>query len=198
MDGDDPIAHLCANLRLLRTARELTQQQLADLAGIPRATLAKIEAGSPNATLTTAARLAAALRVTLDELLAPPARGEAVFRAGSIPRRTRGGVELRALLPHPITGLTVERMALAPRARMKGAPHLPGSREYLACESGRIQLTTRTGRWVLEPGDVVAYRGDQPHGYSNPDDAPCVAYTVVIAPGDGELDDVGVPEGTGA
>ena len=175
-------AHLCRNVALLRLARGLTQQQLGALAGVPRATITKIEAGSPNPTLATTVRLAAALRVSLDELVAAPVAEDRLFPAGTLPARTRGGVELRPLLPHPIGGLVVERMALAPRAGMKGAPHAIGSREYLACESGRVKLTTPSRSWVLGPGDVVFYRGDQPHGYTNPDDAPGVAYTVVVPP----------------
>lgn len=184
MDDDlDRLAgHLSDNVKLLRLARGLTQQQLGALAGVPRATITKIEAGSPNPTLATTVRLAAALRVSLDELVAAPVSGGRLFPAGTLPRRTRGGVELRPLLPHPIGGLIVERMALAPRARLKGAPHVVGSREYLACESGRVQLTTPSQSWVLGPGDVVFYRGDQPHGYTNPDDVPGVAYTVVVPP----------------
>ena len=173
-------SYLCANVRQLRLARGLTQQGLAELAGLPRATIAKIEAGSPNPTLATTARLAAALRVSIDELVAPPTGFARLYPADVLPRRTKGGVELRQMLPHPLPGLTLERMAFAPRARLKGAPHLPGSREYLVCESGRVQLTTPAERWVLGPGDVVAYRGDQPHGYTNPDDEPGVAYTIIV------------------
>lgn len=68
-----------------------------------------------------------------------------------------------------------------PRARVHSLRSM-GSREYLACESGRVKLTTPSDSWVLGPGDVVFYRGDQPHGYTNPDDAPGVAYTVVVPP----------------
>lgn len=174
-------ANLCANVRALRTTRGLTQQALASLSGLPRATIAKIEAGSPNPTLATTVRLALALRVSVDELLAPPAGFGRLYPADSFASRTRGGVTLRALLPHPLPGVTVERMAFLPGARMKGAPHLPGSREYLVCESGSVQLTTAAERWQLRPGDVVAYRGDQPHGYTNPDDLPAVAYTVIVS-----------------
>lgn len=173
-------SHLCANVRALRAARGLTQQGLAEIAGLPRATIAKIEAGSPNPTLATTARLATALRVSIDELVAPPAGFGRLYPAESLPVRSKGGVTLRPLLPHPLPGLTLERMTLGPGARMKGAPHLPGSREYLACESGAVQLTTQAERWLLHPGDVVAYRGDQPHGYTNPEETPSVAYTVIV------------------
>lgn len=64
---------------------------------------------------------------------------------------------------------------------MKGVPHVAGSKEYLVCEAGRVQLTTPAGSWILEPGDVLVYDGDQPHGYSNPDDRPAVALTLVVA-----------------
>ena len=41
-------------------------------------------------------------------------------------------------------------------------------------------LTTASQRWRLSPGDVVVYRGDQSHGYANPDSEPAVAYTLVV------------------
>jgi quercetin dioxygenase-like cupin family protein len=71
-------------------------------------------------------------------------------------------------------------MALLPRARVTGAPHTPGSREYLICETGGIVLTTEAQRWEMGPGDVVVYRGDQGHGYNNPHDVPAVAFTLIM------------------
>ncbi|MEZ4247936.1 MAG: cupin domain-containing protein [Polyangiales bacterium] len=61
-----------------------------------------------------------------------------------------------------------------------GTPHTPGTREYLACERGRIELVASGTRYVLEPGDVVAFRGDQKHSYANPGKSTAVGYSVVL------------------
>jgi DNA-binding XRE family transcriptional regulator len=57
-------------LREAREAKLLTQQGLADLAGVGRTTIIDLESGMRNAHLRTIARLAAALGVPPKELLA--------------------------------------------------------------------------------------------------------------------------------
>ena len=61
------------NLYRLRTARGLTQLELAEAAGLHWRHLQKIEAGESNATLVTMARLADGLRVDALELMAAAA-----------------------------------------------------------------------------------------------------------------------------
>ena len=59
-------------LRERRTARGMTQAELAAAAGICKTQIQKIEAGQiqlGNVTLTNAARIAAALEITIEELL---------------------------------------------------------------------------------------------------------------------------------
>src|SRR5436853_1052556 len=60
---------LAANLRRLRIARHLSLSELARATGISKATLSGIENGRANPTVETLAGLAAALRVSLVELL---------------------------------------------------------------------------------------------------------------------------------
>ena len=73
----------------------------------------------------------------------------------------------------------MERMTLPPNARMTGVPHAPGTREYLACERGQVQLFVAGDTFLLEPGDVVVFRGDQRHGYANPSRDEAIAYSVI-------------------
>ena len=82
--------------------------------------------------------------------------------------------------------LEVDRFHLPEGKGIKGIPHTPGTREYLACERGTLVVTAGGRQWRLEAGDVVAFRGDQKHSYANPGDVEAVAYSVVaIAPGPG-------------
>jgi len=177
----DPLpGHLAANVKQLRDASGATQQQMAKLAGLPRATWANLESGSANPTLSVLHRVAGALQVSLEELLAAPRAASRFHPRGSLPVRTRSQVTLRDLLPDPIPGTEISRMELPPLARMTGVPHTPGTREYLTCDSGQIALYAAGEEWLLAPGDVVSFRGDQRHSYANPGRGPAVGYSVVL------------------
>ncbi|HYV65144.1 MAG TPA: XRE family transcriptional regulator [Myxococcales bacterium] len=177
----DPLAgHLAANVKQLRSARGFTQQQMARLSGLPRATWSNLESGSANPTLAVLHRVAGALQVSLEELLAPPRAASRFYPRGSLPVRARGEVLIRQLLPDPIPGSEIGRMEFAPLARLTGIPHTPGTREYLTCESGRIALVVAGEEWLLEPGDVISFRADQRHSYANPTRHTAVGYSVVL------------------
>lgn len=178
--GKNEKANLAANVRRLRDARGLSQQKMAELAGVPRPTWASLESGSANPTLAVLSRIAAGLQVSIEELIGPPRTAARLFRAGEIRERKRQGARLRALVPEAIPGLDIARMELAPGAQMVGVPHTPGTREYLTCERGRIELVASGECWKLAEGDALVFRGDQRHSYRNPDPRrPALAITVV-------------------
>ena len=171
--------HLADNIRALRATRALSQQQIARAAGIPRATWTHLESGAANPTLAVLVKVANALQVRLDELLAPPRQPARLLRASELPTRERGDVHIRKLLPEPLPGLDLERMVLPAGARMAGVPHTPGTREYLTCERGTVELAVGGERYRLGEGDVVSFRGDQRHGYHNPGTATAIAYSAI-------------------
>lgn len=178
---DTTVSHnLATNLRMLRELRALSQQQLADRAEVPRATLAHLESGSGNPTLLVLVRVASALNVTIEELVGPPRDTGRLYRRDELPVQVRSGVSIRQILPDRLPGIQVERLELPQGATMRGIPHTPGTREYLACELGQLQLTASGQTFVLEAGDVVVFRGDQRHGYQNAGDGPAVAWSVLL------------------
>ena len=178
---DDLPARLGANLKQLREARGATQQQMAKLAGLPRATWGNLESGTGNPTLSVLNRVASAFQVTLEELIAVPRAATQFYPAGTLPVRKPGQATVRKLLPDAIPGMEMERIELPPSGRMTGVPHTPGTREYLTCESGQITLVAAGERWELSPGDLVAFRGDQRHSYMNASSSrAAVGYSVVI------------------
>lgn len=168
------------NVKQLREARGLTQEQMARIARLPRATWTNLESGAANPTIAVLHRAAGALQVTLEELLSTPRAACEFFRLGTLPSRRQGDATVRRLLPHAIPGMEMDRIELPRRGRMVGVPHLPGTREYLTCETGELVLVAAGERWRLREGDVVAFRGDQPHSYTNPGAGPAVGYSVVV------------------
>ena len=180
MSAPDAAARLAANLRQLRDARGLTQAQAARLAGLPRPTWTTLESGSANPTLGVLVRAAAALHLSIEELIGPPRATGRVYRAEGLRSRRRGAVTVRDLLPEKIAGMEIDRMELPRGAVLNGIPHTPGTREYLACERGRIELSAEGQSFALAAGDVVVFHGDQRHSYRNPGAETAIGYSVVV------------------
>jgi quercetin dioxygenase-like cupin family protein len=61
-----------------------------------------------------------------------------------------------------------------------GVPHTPGTREYFTCESGEVVVAVGGEPWRVAPGDVLVFRGDQRHSYTNPGRETAVGYSVVL------------------
>lgn len=178
--SEDLPSRLARNIRQLRQARGLTQQQMAKLCGLPRATWSNLESSSANPTLAVLHRVALALQVPLEELVATPRADVKHYAVDALPVRVRGQAKLRSLLPDPIPGITLERLELPTGARLVGVPHTPGTREYLCCEAGRLDLVAAGETYRLVPGDVVVFRGDQRHSYVNAGRSVAIGYSVVL------------------
>ena len=165
--NDDLAPRLAQNVRQLRQARSLTQHQMAKLSKLPRATWANIESGGANPTLSVLHRVAVALQVSLEELVQKPRAEARHYPKGSLPSRVRGAVTVSTLLPDSVPGMLLERIHIPPGERLVGIPHTPGTREYLTCEVGEIELVASGETYRVSPGDVIVFRGDQRHSYTN-------------------------------
>jgi transcriptional regulator with XRE-family HTH domain len=171
MDAPDHVAaHLARNLGSLRHARALTQESLAKTAGVPRSTIANLESGVGNPSLTVLVKVASALGVPIDELLGAPRAKVRKWAAADIAAQAKGrGVTLRPLVPEPVPEEMLTVMDFEPGASMRGTPHLPGTREFFTCLTGRVTIFVAGDRHDLGEGDVLAFPGNVAHSYQNPD-----------------------------
>jgi XRE family transcriptional regulator, regulator of sulfur utilization len=173
-------ARLAANLRHLREARGLTQEQAARLAGIPRATWGHLETGSANPTLAVLDKVATAIQVPIEELTAEPRSIGRLYPRGALAARRQGDGLVQQLLPDSIPGMVMDRMEIPSQGRIPGVPHMPGTREYFTCEAGEVVVAVAGERFTVGPGDVLVFRGDQRHSYTNPGTRRAVGYSVVL------------------
>jgi XRE family transcriptional regulator, regulator of sulfur utilization len=162
--------HLARNLASLRHTRSLTQEGLAKAADVPRSTIANLESGEGNPSLAVLVKVARALGVPIDELLASPRALVRRWGVHEVAHRSKGrGVEIRDLVPEPVPDEMMEVMDFAPGAVMAGTPHLPGTREYFTCLDGGVNLMVAGERYALAAGEVLAFPGNLPHSYQNAD-----------------------------
>jgi transcriptional regulator with XRE-family HTH domain len=171
--------NLAANLRRLRENLGLSQQQVANNAGVPRPTWANLESGEANPTISVLTKVAAALNVDVESLVRPPVAAVRVVTAESLPSRRRGRVSVRSLLPEPLVGLELERLVLPPTTQLHVGPHARGSKKYVTCEVGEIELIVMGTAHFGRAGDVQLCRGDQAHTFRNVGHSAAVVYCVV-------------------
>ena len=160
MDTPDHVAaHLARNLASLRHTRSLTQDALAKAAAVPRSTIANLESGAGNPSLVVLVKVAAALGVPIDELLASPRALVRRWPASEVATRQKGrGVSIRELVPEPVPDEMMEVMDFEPGAVMGGTPHLPGTREFFTCLDGRVILMVAGTRYELDPAHLQPLR----------------------------------------
>jgi transcriptional regulator with XRE-family HTH domain len=174
--------HLARNLVALRQARRLTQDALAAAAGVPRSTIANLESGDANPSLAVLVKVAGALGVPIDELLAAPRAKVRRWSTEDVGQHHRGrGITERPLVPEAVPDQMCSLMDFAPAGVMGGTPHLPGTREFFTCLEGRVNLYILGEKYELGAGDVLAFPGNVPHSYQNPDaTAPARGISLVI------------------
>lgn len=179
---DRPAHHslaLADHLRLLRTDRGLTLQDLAESSGVSRATLSRIENGDVSPTAETLGRLASAFSLPISQLLTPlePDYPPLVRHADqSIWSDRENGFSRRALSP-PSGRLRLEMIEceIAPSQHITyDRPALSGHEHHLVLLAGALALTVDGVRHELRPGDCLRYRligassfetGEQPARY---------------------------------
>jgi transcriptional regulator with XRE-family HTH domain len=81
--------HLSRNMFNLRQARNLSQGDLSSLSGLPRSTVTHIESGSGNPSLRNLIKVANALQVSIEELLARPRTEVQLVRSVALPSTTK-------------------------------------------------------------------------------------------------------------
>jgi XRE family transcriptional regulator, regulator of sulfur utilization len=163
--------NLASNIETLRRKLGLNQAQLAKLAKIPRSTLTYMESGEGNPSLHSMQKVSKALGLSLDELLSQPHPWVVLTRKDDLSHETRGmgAVDIYKLLTDPIPGMEIDKMTLKPKGRMRGVPHVQNTKEFLYCIKGRVNVYVKGEKFEVGQGDLLAFPGDEPHAYENPD-----------------------------
>lgn len=164
------ISNLVGNrIREIRAKRNITQQQLADTANIPRATLATIEKDESNPSLAAVYKIAVALNCTIDDLLEKQHDRVEVIKNEAMGRAESGDGNYRATTISPLGNpvYSQQLFTLKPKSTYIGKPHPPGSEEYLYILEGSVMLEVAGQLIPLTEGDSAHFRGNISHSYHN-------------------------------
>ena len=152
---DDLSTRLSEQLRRLRESRGLSQKALAEKSGVPRPTIAHLESGQANPTLSVVVRVAQALGVSMDELTQAFEAPVGVLSVRSLPtERTSRVRSVRILSFGNLRDVTLERLVIRAGGRIHLAPG-PGAEEVLCAEKGDFLLVS-DGLELALPEEHVA------------------------------------------
>ncbi len=146
-------ARVGAALRAYRLRRELSQSDLARLAGVSPSAISQVERGERGLSLETLLALAGRLNITLDELLGGEVTPD--YRIGR--RRSLGGVSAGSVLPlldDAEAGMRVYLVSM-PRSAAVEAPFTHKGAELVGVVSGLVQVVLGSGRPVLRRGETL-------------------------------------------
>ncbi len=162
-------SNLAQNIIFLRKKKKLTQEKLASLAGVTRASIALIESGISNPSLEILMKLSQSFQVSIDELLVSPQVECKHIKSNEIKldRRSKNGIHLKKLLPDKIRATEIDQLELEPGTIFQGSPHIEGTKEYFTCIEGQMNISIAGKNFTLEKGDVLAFPGDKVHAYKN-------------------------------
>ncbi len=171
----------------IRRQQGLTLDELAERAGISRATLSRIERGETSPTAHVLGGLCGVFGLTLSRLLmGVEETAPALMRADRAPlwEDPETGFRRTVIAP-PMAGYAVEiiRGELPAGARIPyDRPPVMGLEHHVVVLSGTLLLTVGDETHRLGPGDCLRYRLTGSSGFGSPGPGPAVYLVIVRMP----------------
>jgi transcriptional regulator with XRE-family HTH domain len=167
-------AVIAERVREFRLQLGLTVGHLAEVTGLSKGMLSKIENAQASPSLATLARLSEALKVPVtaffrglneeqDVLVVKAGRGLDIEHKNSGPGHR---YQLLGSMRAPHNTLETLLVTLTERAETFPLYQHPGT-ELIYVISGRLEYMCGNSRYLLEPGDAMQFVGEVPHGPSS-------------------------------
>lgn len=173
------------NIKQLREEKKLSMDELAKLSGVSKSMLAQVERGEGNPTLSTLWKLSNGMKVPFNALTISPKAPYEIVRTADIQPilEDNGNVKNYCLFPDDENRkFSVYYMELLPGSQWQSEPHLRGTTEFVTIFTGTLEITTDHKRIVIQDGESVRFRGDNPHAYCNPSDKSTVLLMILYNP----------------
>jgi transcriptional regulator with XRE-family HTH domain len=181
LEPADVIARVGASLRALRRARDLSQQDLAQLAGVTASAISQAERTERGLSLATLARLSSALGVTINDLR----HGDdpEIYRIGRRADEPDHGLERTVtLLGDAQSELLIDLVHLDARATDRPAASQPGT-GIVAVADGLVQVQIAGQTPAVRAGEVLVADSSRVERWRNIGRGQAILFWIVVARG---------------
>jgi transcriptional regulator with XRE-family HTH domain len=166
-------------LRKVRELRGVTLTDVAELTGISKSTLSRLETGQRRPSLELLLPLAQAYRVPLDDLVGAPEVGDPRIRLR--PRRVNG----RTVLPLTRSPGGVQAWKIViPKSQSKPKPRTHDGYEWIYVLAGRMRLVLGDQDLVLGEGEAAEFDTQLPHWFGSTGEGPAEVLSIFGRPGE--------------
>lgn len=179
---------LAVEIRRHRKQRGLALEALAELSGVSKSMISKVERAEAVPSTAVLSQLAEALGVTFSRLMTPAAEREILHipaKRQPVLRDAASGFTRRCLSPVlPGRGIDWVLNTLPPRASTgEFVAHRGGVTEYIYVLKGRLTATIGGRTVALAPGDSLYFEADADHAFTNSGAGPCQYFLVIDSSG---------------
>jgi transcriptional regulator with XRE-family HTH domain len=157
----------------------MTITDVAELTGVSKSTLSRLETGQRRPTLELLLPLAQTYDVPLDELVGAPEVGDPRTRLKS---RQLNGRTVLPLTRNP-NGVQAWKIII-PTTQSVPKPRVHEGREWLYVLSGRMRLIIGADDMVLGVGEVAEFETSEPHWFGSTGEGPAEVLSVFGRPGE--------------
>jgi len=170
-------------IKRLRAQHKLTQTELANMAGIPRATLANMESTNSNPSISVVVKVAQCLGVSVDDLIT---RRQSINvtqverKDMPVSHQDEGKFTSTRTSPISTSNLHINDVSMMPGCYTKGVPHPEGSHELFLCLEGTATMEVQGEKFEVQAGDLIYFLGHLPHCYGNESLKPVHGVAVVF------------------
>ncbi|WEI19589.1 XRE family transcriptional regulator [Acinetobacter proteolyticus] len=156
------------NIRLFRTERQLSQQDLADRAGVSRRTIAALETGQVNISLAKLDAIATALAVDFKKLVSPSELSESAI-VNTLAWQGQQAESQATLLAAVPTQTQVElwTWSLAVGEVYQAEPDQKGWQELIYVVEGELTISFEHENRVLQAGESILFESSIYYCYAN-------------------------------
>lgn len=158
-------------LRQLRDERNISQRDLARLAGLSPNSISLIERDETSPSVATLQSLATALNIRMSYFFEEETPSSVLhIKAGSRPKIESEGVVIEGMgKTLPFQELEPFSIALEPHAGSGGERQVVHSgHEFVYCLQGKIEYVIDGKVYLLETGDILIFEATLPHLWRNP------------------------------
>lgn len=170
-----------ARLRAVRKERKLTIDNLAEITGLSKGFLSRVERDQTSPSVTSLVAICEALSLTVGELFTSP-RTELV-QLSSAPSVSFGGQGIKEWMvtPRSERRFQVLRSEIEPYAESdEGLYTVDCEAEVVHVIEGRFVISFPGKDFDMLAGDTMTFPGREPHSWSNPDEKPAVVLFFLI------------------
>lgn len=168
MEIGEIIAH---NLKKIREERNLSQGQLADMAGVSKVIISQIEKGDSNPTINTIWKLTGALELPYTSLLEVEATKTEHMKKADVSELVEDKYHIFSYYSkNADRNFEVYQIEMESGCNHPSIGHSSNSYEYVMLMEGKITIKVNDFEYVLEEDDALYFDGSVPHCYINKED----------------------------